>query len=391
MNLIANVLINVFSILILAALLHQTRCQADRMTLSDRIYLRILQTTMLLLVLDICSRFDGKPETIYPLLNHLGNFLIFFLSPVLPSLWLLYVCWQICQDIAKMRRLRLPLLLVLALNGLLTVLSLFTGWYYDIDAANIYQRGPLYLLATSFSIILILAAFVVTLVKRKQIEPRYFLSLIFFAVPPFISVVLQVSFYGVSLMLNSVVLSILVVFLKVQNHNMNTDYLTRVNNRMMLETYLEQKIKSCSPERSFSAILLDLDNFKTINDSFGHDVGDDVLSTAAMLLKTCIRADDFIARYGGDEFFLILSVSDRDGLERVVCRIRQCLEHYNASRSLPYGIVFSMGYDVYDPSRKMSVGEFERHIDGLMYENKRSQKTISDHAAKAGPIGPIFG
>ena len=375
MNLTYNAIIDVFSILVLAIIHNQSRRQADRRSPADRVYILMLRMTVLMLSLDIFSRFDGKPETIYPVINQVGNFLIFFLSPVLPSLWLVFVCWQICRDLDKIRLLRLPLIVVLTINGILTILSLSTGWYYSIDQANIYQRGPLFLVASSFSIILILTAFIITLVKRKQIETRFFWSLIFFAVPPFVSVFLQIAIYGTSLMLNSVVLSILVVFLNVQNQSMHTDYLTGVNNRMKLEAYLEQKIRTSSTSRSFSAILLDLDNFKAVNDSFGHDVGDDVLETAARLLKTCIRADDFIARYGGDEFFLILNGSDRHGLYLTVLRIRQCLEQFNASRDLPYEIVFSMGYDVYDPNSGMSASDFEKHIDQRMYENKRTQKT----------------
>ena len=170
MNLTYNAIIDVFSILVLAIIHNQSRRQADRRSPADRVYILMLRMTVLMLSLDIFSRFDGKPETIYPVINQVGNFLIFFLSPVLPSLWLVFVCWQICRDLDKIRLLRLPLIVVLTINGILTSLSLSTGWYYSIDQANIYQRGPLFLVASSFSIILILTAFIITLVKRKQIE-----------------------------------------------------------------------------------------------------------------------------------------------------------------------------------------------------------------------------
>ena len=157
---------------------------------------------------------------------------------------------------------------------------------------------------------------------------------------------------------------------------MHTDYLTGVNNRKKLETYLKERINSSTKKKTFSAILIDLDNFKYVNDAFGHDMGDNALETSAKLLKSCIRSNDFIARFGGDEFCIVLDVSDRDNLEKTVCRINDCIEKYNESGIQPYKLGFSMGYDVYDYHSHMKVEEFQKHIDMLMYENKRANKEI---------------
>lgn len=75
------------------------------------------------------------------------------------------------------------------------------------------------------------------LINRRNLNKKSFLSLVFFSIPPFISIVLQIRFYGISLMLNSVVFSLLVVFLNVQNYSMYTDHLTNINNRKKLDIY----------------------------------------------------------------------------------------------------------------------------------------------------------
>lgn len=177
-------------------------------------------------------------------------------------------------------------------------------------------------------------------------------------------------------MLNCVVLSLLIVFLNIQNQSIDTDYLTGVYNRKKLETYIKGKVSRSSENKTFSAILLDLNNFKAINDTFGHDVGDNVLETSAKLLKSSIRSNDFLARFGGDEFCIILDVSDRTNLEATVSRINDCIEKYNESCDHPYKISFSMGYAVYDYNSGMKVEEFQKQIDTLMYENKRFYKEV---------------
>jgi diguanylate cyclase (GGDEF)-like protein len=185
---------------------------------------------------------------------------------------------------------------------------------------------------------------------------------------------LQIAFYGISLVLNCVVLSIFIVFLNIQNHSMNTDYLTGVNNRKNLEAFLKKKVEASMGDKTFSAILIDLNNFKSINDTFGHDMGDNALQTSSKLLASCLRSNDFVARFGGDEFYIVLDISDKKDLEALVCRIKKCFENYNKSLDQPYKLGLSMGYAVYDCHSHMSVEDFQKHIDILMYKDKQRNK-----------------
>lgn len=376
MNLTSNIIINTFSILLLMIIYVHNRRHAEKEPMSSRLYKQILFVVILLLIVDIFSRFDGNPGTFYPFVNYWGNFFIFLLSPVIPSLWILFAHHQIFHDESKTSRLLYPLAAMHAVHAALLVLSQLFGWYYSIDSENIYHRGPLYWLPVSITISLLLASFVLIALNRKLIEKRYYYSLLFFAVPPFLSIILQIAIYGISLMLNSIVLSMLIVFFNIQDSSMHTDYLTGINNRKRLETYMRGKISASNEERTFSAILLDLNNFKTINDTFGHDVGDDALAVSAKLLSSCIRSNDFIARFGGDEFYIVLESSNRQDLEMVVRRIENCVEKYNLTSTKPYTLGFSMGYAVYDFRATMKLEDFQKQIDILMYDNKRSHKEI---------------
>jgi len=374
MSLEDNIILNIYSVAIILIIYYHALKLFEKDSLSDKLYMLILHVTFFMLVLDTLSRFDGNTSAICVLFNHIGNLAIFLMNPVLPSLWVLYVHFQVFRDEKRLRRLFYPLCMVNVINAVIVILSQFFGWYYYIDSVNVYHRGPFFLFPVIIAIMLMLAAFIIIIKNRKSIGEKRLFSLIFFAIPPFISIIFQTVFYGLSLMLNSVVLSLLVVFINIQNHSMYTDYLTGVNNRKKLDTYLKEKVNLSTREKGFSAILIDINNFKHINDTYGHDVGDNALETAAKLLKSCLRTGDFIARFGGDEFCIILDITNKRDLEMLVDRINKCLENHNRSGSHLYDLEFSMGYAVYDCKLHKSVEEFLKHIDVLMYENKNAYK-----------------
>jgi len=376
MDLTSNVVINIYSIAILIVIGIQSLRQDEKDTPQFKIYMLMLQVTIILLIVDILSRFDGNVGTFYPVINHIGNFLIFLLNPILPSLWLLYVFYEIFHDIDNLKRIFYPLVAIDVIHAFMVILSQFYGWFYYIDSNNIYHRGPIYWFASLITIVMILISLILILINHKKIGKKHFLSLVLFVVIQYTGIILQLVFYGISIMLNCVVLSLMIVFLNIQNYSMYNDFLTGVNNRKKLEIYLKDKINSCNENKTFSAIMIDLNNFKSINDNFGHGVGDHALQISAKILNSCIRTNDFIGRYGGDEFVIVLDISDKEDLEEVVSRINHSAEIYNESSSDYFTISFSMGYAVYNYYTQMTIDEFLKQIDILMYENKHVSKKV---------------
>ena len=228
MSHLSNIIINSYSILILLIICINSLRIFEKTSLQDQIYMMILYAAIVMLVLDVLSRLDGNAQAFYPLLNTIGNFLIFALNSVLASLWLTYVHLYVLSDEKKTRKLIYLLGLVNIINVVIVIISQPFGWFYTIDVNNVYHRGEFYLLSILITVVLLFVAFFIIVSKRKNLNKRSFLSLLFFAFPPAISIVLQVKFYGVSLMLNSVVFSILVLFLNIQNHGMFTDHLQRL-------------------------------------------------------------------------------------------------------------------------------------------------------------------
>ena len=107
-----------------------------------------------------------------------------------------------------------------------------------------------------------------------------------------------------------------------------TDPMTGLNNRRFLEEYVETLVASVQRKRSHAAILmLDLDYFKMVNDTYGHDAGDAVLKALSTVLKQSVRASDLVIRYGGEEFLIILIDTVGEAAERVADTIRIAVEN----------------------------------------------------------------
>lgn len=113
------------------------------------------------------------------------------------------------------------------------------------------------------------------------------------------------------------------------------DALTGLANRTLLLQHLDQRLAEPTG-RSTAVLYVDLDRFKPINDSLGHDAGDELLTIVARRLEACCRADDLVARYGGDEFLVVLEVDAADEAEAVANRI---LDELAAPVVLPGGPV----------------------------------------------------
>ncbi|MCE5196536.1 MAG: GGDEF domain-containing protein [Negativicutes bacterium] len=375
MNLGVNIVLNAYSIVLLFIIYILSIKNAEKESLQNKIYNLLVKAAILLLVVDLMGRFDGRPDTIYPLLNQVGNYLVFLFNWSIPSLWLLYVYQQIVGDELKTKRLARWLAAVNVGYGVIVTLSLKYGWFYTIDAANIYHRTVYYPLIFVGTFAMMIAAYVLILKNRSKMEARQFFALVFFAFPPGIAVILQIFIYGVAFSLNSLAVSLLIIYLNIQNQIIHTDYLTGVSNRRKLDLYLTDKINGRGSGQFFAAMMLDLNDFKIINDQFGHEAGDHALKTAAGLVSSVLRLADFVARFGGDEFFIILEQADQTALQSMEEKIHQAFAQYNKTSQQPYALSVSIGSALYDDQCAMNAEEFLKKLDRLMYENKQQYKS----------------
>jgi two-component system, cell cycle response regulator len=149
------------------------------------------------------------------------------------------------------------------------------------------------------------------------------------------------------------------------------DELTGLNNRRGFMTLAEQHLKlAVRARQDFTLMYMDLDNFKHINDTFGHAQGDQALRTVARVLEQTFRDSDILARFGGDEFTVLCTECDLASGQAAVLRLKAGLKQEVAEAAGLYNLSSSVGLAHFNANSPTSIKELLALADAEMYNNK---------------------
>jgi diguanylate cyclase (GGDEF)-like protein len=167
------------------------------------------------------------------------------------------------------------------------------------------------------------------------------------------------------------------------------DAVTNVFTRGFLHDLLAGEISRAErTNRSLVLIMCDLNNFKQVNDRYGHLMGDYVLSQIATILKACVRGSDYVIRYGGDEFLVLLPETDNKGGEVVRERIHSKVAEWDRSNrvgDLPISVSLGMYLHVTGQTPDKDVAE----VDARMYADKQASKRAAVSNGAPLPQSPL--
>ena len=341
---------------------------------DEKIFLALMHSNILLLLTDTLI-FAIKGNT-FPFSREillLVTAVYYIYNPIPGFIWAFYADHIIHGDSGIKKKL-IPFSLPVVFNTILSVLSTHWNIYFYIDENNMYRRGKFFLVMPVFAFIYVFYVSREIIKHRKSIKKRNFRPMLLFVLPPFAAAIVQCFFYGISLIWVCCAISILIVFIDIQNDQLTVDYLTKLYNRRHLDNYLAWKVNNIGKNNVLAGIMLDVDEFKEINDLYGHTAGDDALENIGRILRDSVRRKDFVARYGGDEFVIIMEAQNRADISSVVDKINMNIKAYNDENPLCYDLSFSMGLGIYDRSKDQSAQEFLSRVDGLMYKNKKQRK-----------------
>lgn len=156
------------------------------------------------------------------------------------------------------------------------------------------------------------------------------------------------------------------------------DPLTSLLNRSSLAEALTREVNRANRySKDLSLLLLDIDDFKLVNDQHGHAVGDKILRQTAMIISVAVRETDFAFRIGGEEFLIILPSTSKPGGKKLAERLRQqveCAKDYHSISKLP-PVTISIGFACY--LKEETIGQFFARTDKALYQAKaRGKNTI---------------
>ena len=194
-------------------------------------------------------------------------------------------------------------------------------------------------------------------------------AIVSFAVAPFCAIVLQMLLPNMQLLFLGTILSLLNVYITLQQSQVLTDPLTSLNNRMLLDQKLNTAIQTWNGKYDLYLLLIDADNFKKVNDVYGHRVGDKVLIQIADALRKNCDGADYICRYGGDEFVVLHRAPLGQDCSDFIDKVNETL----ASCDAPCRVSVSVGSCRYTPDIK-TLDEFVNTADEDLYRIKYVRK-----------------
>ncbi|ADK79902.1 GGDEF domain-containing protein [Sediminispirochaeta smaragdinae] len=313
---------------------------------------------------------EGTKTTLGQVILRNSTFLLFVSTPLISMLYAGYI-ELVTLPPHRRKRKAIVLYSVPALVNLsLCFISLLKDCIFAIDKNGYLYPGRFLHITTVVFYGYLAWAVILALSRKKTINPRVFQGLMSVPVPMAVGGVLQILLPKFVILLPTYTLSMIVLNSTIQERRLMYDYLTGAYNRRRLDEYLEALIQECrQSKKGFCAFLADVNDFKHINDQYGHVVGDEALIMVVKAMQTALRIDDFIARYAGDEFVVILPNANRAELDGVIARVHSAIETSSKS-GCPYTLSLSIGGDEYSPSFQGDAEDFISYLDSLMYEEK---------------------
>lgn len=353
-----------------------------KILLAERYFLEMSLATAILLISDIIwPLVNGVTLPGFRLLNIVINLVYMVLTGFIGFLWIIYVDFKVRRRLDSSHNKRvimfsIPMLVLLVL----TLTSPKTHILFYIDENNCYRRGKLMWIRICVMILYVLWAAVLTLVgikrqktKQKKYEMRALLQFTFF---PLIGIFMQLFYLNLPFTAVGISLSVLLVFINVQNKQISIDTLTGINNRRQLALYIDSELSASSKKGELYYLIMDVDKFKSINDTYGHLEGDNALIKIASLLNSlCEKQNDFVARYGGDEFVVVCRRHSEAEVEALKQDILSAVSKLNDEGALPYTLSLSVGSAKFDTSK--SNDEIFAEADKKLYSIKSERTNVN--------------
>lgn len=362
--------INIFAALILFIIMDKS--SGALMPPDERLFRFELISIILVLIFDgLAWMVDGSA---YLDLIKTFNFLywVFVFFPCYVGL--LYCIYQVY---GRLRKNLIFLLGAPVLVGFALIISnIWSDHIYYFDSGNHYVRGEFIYLADLLPLFHLSGAVYITFKKwvtSKSYEKHKYGMLMIFMLIPLVGTFFQVAIYGLQTIWITLSLSMVMCYVYVQNNNLTMDSLTGLNNRRRFDKYSSLMFKNHENYENIYLIILDINKFKHINDTYGHAEGDLALIRAANILKESVsEGRGFLARIGGDEFAIILHDTDEIQIKDLIDRIHDISKKCNTNSHSKYQLSFSIGYSFADTQNNINFNQLFAKADFEMYKNKKS-------------------
>ncbi len=369
--------VNIIGIIMLSVMfIYTVWIQRDVVKAEQKYFVTMLAVNIIQLFLDTAvftANYHRNP--LFVNINRGMCAMFFSLHGCFSYLWIMY-CIKMLYPEYKMERLKKILIsLPFAAVVCIAFMSIKNGWLYFITDENIYLKGKYIYLMVILTVIYWLMGLILDIkeiIQQDRVrEKTVYVTLALFPFPIFIGNILQIKYDGLSIIWISAALALLILFINVQNNHVSRDSLTGLFNKRQTNRQIAWEIKHLkNAEYYLFSIMIDVDRFKQINDTYGHLMGDKALIDVAHILRRNFRKKDFIGRFGGDEFIVMGHIKNPEEINILTERIKYLENEYNNKNSM-YHLSLSVGYSIFTKDDDINLEYFIAESDRKMYEIKK--------------------
>lgn len=357
------------AILMMWFLLNCRRKNRENIRGEARLYDAMAVVNLLGALLETVSFWvDGEQFPGARALNMLTNSLCFLGTVSIGFLWSFYVDLLIYRNYKRTVRNAKFLLIPWLIEVFAILFNLFRpGFLFAVSEENIYHRGQWAIIGyVTLMFYFVYTTHLVYYSKRQGFNLNFF-PVLYFIGPCLAGVLIQLFFYGITTSWASVAVALCFVQMQAYAENLYTDELSGLYNRRYLNSLLTKQART--NRRSLYGIMMDINDFKHINDSFGHGTGDQAICKMGDILFRSIPEGGIAIRYAGDEFIVLLPGGNEATALATAKEIDRHLSRFNHSGEAPFTLTVSMGWAGFDPQKGKEA--FLTAMDEKMYEKKR--------------------
>lgn len=271
--------------------------------------------------------------------------------------------------------------------GILTMIYLADGassrYYEGVNLAilGLVTINGFYVWHNALTSLVILGAYAIAALNNPLgWNPQQFFAANFFMGSTALIVVVITKFYSTQHFRAFLGQEELAVLYNQADRLAKIDDLTKVANRRHFFQIVSEKLEACRREnRFFYLVIFDIDHFKQINDTYGHSFGDQVITSIAQAVRNCIRPTDYMGRYGGDEFMIMIDQADKDAFYKRVESVKKAINQVHVFPS--HGklnekieISASVGAVKVDPKKHSDIKAIVSLADSALLEVKRTKR-----------------
>ena len=343
----------------------------DRSDFRNTLMVQLMYVAIFSLFIEIITFVvDGEQSILLFYVNYISNILLLFLPVVILFIFTCYIDYNLYESVKRLKTKFYYLDLLLPISILL-IINHFTPFLFSIDSSNIFSKEPFNILALGSFLLVYLQMIYLSYQSRAIVKKSLIWIIAMFGLVPVIFEVLELfvgelpyTYLGISFV-------IMFSYLAHETSNKNKDHLTGLNTRIAANNYIDSCIQK---NIEFSVIILDLNNFKKLNDTYGHFVGDLAIIDFSKKISRAFKIHGVVSRLGGDEFIVVLGTSNISMINYQVNQLKGNIKKgnqiYSHMMGFSYGLVISSEVDKLTPQNLLD------EADKRMYLNKTKNKEL---------------